>query len=137
MYVYKFFLYQLYKSVENLDLQNNNITEKGTNYLLARAEYLEIKYLNLKANKFGVQNNTCLRALHLQKYNFSCHDIENMISNAKYNNTLYLLDLGNNNIGDHGVEHITSWLIKRPALKTLILCRNIITDHGARSSNVC
>nr|XP_034185128.1 uncharacterized protein LOC117606586 isoform X1 [Osmia lignaria]XP_034185129.1 uncharacterized protein LOC117606586 isoform X1 [Osmia lignaria]XP_034185130.1 uncharacterized protein LOC117606586 isoform X1 [Osmia lignaria]XP_034185131.1 uncharacterized protein LOC117606586 isoform X1 [Osmia lignaria]XP_034185132.1 uncharacterized protein LOC117606586 isoform X1 [Osmia lignaria]XP_034185133.1 uncharacterized protein LOC117606586 isoform X1 [Osmia lignaria]XP_034185134.1 uncharacterized prot len=201
----------LYKSVENLDLQNNNITEKGTNYLLARAEYLEIKYLNLKANKFGVQasknvatyllknkhivalnvaevdqsassliyfvmglsseqeisnntlrdldisrpnpgfmyyfdsvhfadvighmlkNNTCLRALHLQKYNFSCHDIENMMSNAKYNNTLYLLDLGNNNIGDHGVEHITSWLIKRPALKTLILCRNIITDHGARS----
>lgn len=56
-----------------------------------------------------------------------------MMSNAKYNNTLYLLDLGSNNIGDHGVEFITNWLVKRPVLKTLILCRNIITNHGARS----
>ncbi|XP_076397601.1 ribonuclease inhibitor isoform X2 [Megachile rotundata] len=201
----------LYKNIEELDLQNNNITKKGTNYLLTVGEYVGIKNLNLKANKFGTEAsknvalfllknkhinslnvaevdqtassliyfimvlssdqkvsnrtlknidisrpkpgcmyyfdsahfadvigymlkcNTYLRALHLQKYNFNCHDIENMMSNAKYNNTLYLLDLGSNNIGDHGVEFITNWLVKRPVLKTLILRRNIITNHGARS----
>lgn len=55
-----------------------------------------------------------------------------MMSNAKYNNTLHLLDLGCNNIGDHGMDHLANWIAKRPALKTLILHRNIITDHGAR-----
>ena len=54
------------------------------------------------------------------------------MSNAKYNGTLHLLDLGCNNIGDHGVEQLASWLSERPALKTLVLCRNIITNHGAR-----
>lgn len=55
-----------------------------------------------------------------------------MMSNAKHNDSLHLLDLGCNNIGDHGIDHISAWLTKRPALKTLILCKNIITDHGAR-----
>ncbi|KZC11388.1 Leucine-rich repeat-containing protein 34, partial [Dufourea novaeangliae] len=79
-----------------------------------------------------LKHNSTLLALHLQKYNFSCHDIENMMSNAIQNNTLHLLDLGCNNIGDHGVGQLAKWLTKRPALKSLILCRNIITDYGAR-----
>ncbi|KAK9305719.1 hypothetical protein QLX08_003462 [Tetragonisca angustula] len=205
----------LYKNIQELDIQNNNIASNGVEYMLKFAKNLELRSLNLRANKFGDQAsknvayfllenncvrslniadvnqtassliyfimvlssdqevsnktlesldisrpnpgcmyyfdsahfadvighmlryNTTLRALHLQKYNFSCHDIENMMSNAKYNDTLHLLDLGCNNIGDHGISHISTWLAKRPALKILILCKNIITDHGARSlSNV-
>ncbi|KOC64390.1 Leucine-rich repeat-containing protein 34 [Habropoda laboriosa] len=80
-----------------------------------------------------LQHNTTLKALHLQKYNFDCHDIESMMFNAIHNNSLHLLDLGCNNIGDHGINHIAKWLVEKPPLKTLILCRNIITDHGARS----
>nr|XP_031830943.1 uncharacterized protein LOC116426299 [Nomia melanderi] len=79
-----------------------------------------------------LKHNSTLTTLHLQKYNFSCHDIETMMSNAIFNNTLLLLDLGCNNIGDHGVDHLAKWLAKRPKLKNLILCKNIITDHGAR-----
>lgn len=78
------------------------------------------------------QGNATLRALHLQKYGFGCHDIESMMSNAASNKSLHLLDLGCNNIGDHGADRISEWLIKRPALKVLVLSRNIITDHGAR-----
>ncbi|XP_076300796.1 uncharacterized protein LOC143218980 [Lasioglossum baleicum] len=200
-----------YKQIEELDLQNNNITESGTRYLLKVEHHLEIKSLNLKANKFGInasmhvadfvlenkhllrlnvaevdqtassliyfimvlsqdqehcnvtlkwldlsrpnpgcmyyfdslhfasvighmlKHNTTLLALHLQKYSFSCHDIEAMMSNAIYNNTLHLLNLGCNNIGDHGVDHLAKWLEKRPQLRVLILCSNIITNHGARS----
>ncbi|XP_076652860.1 uncharacterized protein LOC143359082 [Halictus rubicundus] len=80
-----------------------------------------------------LKHNTTLLALHLQKYSFSCHDIEVMMSNAIHNNTLHSLNLGCNNIGDHGVDHLAKWLAKRPQLRILILCRNIITDHGARS----
>ncbi|XP_033337961.2 uncharacterized protein LOC117227102 isoform X2 [Megalopta genalis] len=80
-----------------------------------------------------LKRNTTLSALHLQKYNFSCHDIETMMSNAIHNNTLLLLNLGCNNIGDHGVDHLAKWLTKRPQLRILVLCSNIITDHGARS----
>lgn len=50
-----FVFYQLYKNIEELDVQNNNITKRGTNYLLAVGEYVEIKKLNLKANKFGAE----------------------------------------------------------------------------------
>ncbi|XP_017791103.1 PREDICTED: leucine-rich repeat-containing protein 34-like [Habropoda laboriosa] len=201
----------LYKNVEELDLQNNNIADLGIKYMLEVGKNLEIKSLNLGANKFGVhaskdvalfllknkyihslnvaevnqtassliyfmmvlssdqeisngtlkslnisrpnpgcmyyfdsvhfadvighmlQHNTTLKALHLQKYNFDCHDIESMMFNAIHNNSLHLLDLGCNNIGDHGINHIAKWLVEKPPLKTLILCRNIITDHGARS----
>ncbi|XP_050492622.1 leucine-rich repeat-containing protein 34-like isoform X2 [Bombus huntii] len=201
----------LYKNIQELDVQNNNIANYGIDYMLECAKNLELRNLNLRANKFVNQNtknialfllenkymcslniadvnqtasdliyfmmvlssdqevfnetlksldisgpnpgcmyyfdsahfadvighmlkcNTTLRALHLQKYNFSCHNIEIMMSNAKHNDSLHLLDLGCNNIGDHGIDHISAWLTKRPALKTLILCKNIITDHGARS----
>ncbi|XP_076757286.1 uncharacterized protein LOC143427239 [Xylocopa sonorina] len=201
----------LHKNVQELDIGNNNIANIGINYMLKVGNNLELRNLNLRANKFGDQasknvalfllknthmqslnvadvnqtasgliyfvmtlssdqllsnrtlkrldisrpnpgfmyyfdsthfadlighmlkHNTTLAALHLQKYNFSCHDIESMMRNAKCNNWLHLLDLGCNNIGDHGIDHICAWLIKRPALKTLILHRNIITDHGARS----
>lgn len=54
------------------------------------------------------------------------------MSNAKYNYTLHLLNLGCNNIGDQGIDYLANWLAKGSALKTLILCKNIITDHGAR-----
>ncbi|XP_078043494.1 uncharacterized protein LOC144473476 [Augochlora pura] len=80
-----------------------------------------------------LKHNTTLSALHLQKYNFSCHDIETMMSNAIHNNTLVLLNLGCNNIGDHGIDQLAKWLTKRPQLRILVLCSNIITDHGARS----
>ncbi|CAK9818361.1 Leucine-rich repeat-containing protein 34 [Anthophora quadrimaculata] len=201
----------LHKNIEELDLQNNNIADLGIKYMRAIGDNLEIKSLNLKANKFGVdaaidvaffllenkhidnlnvaevnqtassliyfmmvlssdqeifngnlksldigrpnpgcmyyfdsthfadvighmlRHNTTLKVLHLQKYNFDCHDIESMMSNAIHNNSLHLLDLGCNNIGDHGIDHITKWLMKKPPLKTLILSRNILTDHGARS----
>ncbi|XP_054016458.1 leucine-rich repeat-containing protein 34 [Hylaeus anthracinus] len=200
----------VHKNVLELDVQNNDITQKGIEYMVKVGEGVEIESLNLMGNKFGdegskclalfllknecirrlnvaqvdqtassliyfigvlspeeeisnttlkcldisrpnpgcmyyfdsahfssvighmLKGNTSLAALHLQKYNFDCHDIENLVSNAKYNNTLQLLDLGCNNIGDHGVAHLASWLASRPALKVLILCRNIATDHGAR-----
>ncbi|XP_076631810.1 uncharacterized protein LOC143346957 [Colletes latitarsis] len=222
----------LYKNILELDVSNNDIMEIGIKYLLVVGENIQLKSLNLKANKFGVEvinicrciyckvsivliklflqasknialfllknkyvsylnvaevdqtassliyfimvlsseqitfnttlksldisrpnpgfmyyfdsvhfssvighmlkNNTTLTALYLQKYNFNCHDIETLMSNAKYNNTLHLLDLGCNNVGDHGVTYLANWLTKRPALKILILCRNIITNHGAR-----
>ncbi|XP_043602771.1 leucine-rich repeat-containing protein 34-like isoform X3 [Bombus pyrosoma] len=203
--------YQLYKNIQELDVQNNNIANYGIDYMLECAKKLELRNLNLRANKFVDQNtknvalfllenkhmcslniadvnqtaseliyfmmvlssdqevsnetlksldisgpnpgcmyyfdsahfadvighmlkyNTTLRALHLQKYNFSCHNIEIMMSNAKHNDSLHLLDLGCNNIGDHGIDHISAWLTKRPALRSLILCKNIITDYGARS----
>ncbi|XP_043256279.1 leucine-rich repeat-containing protein 34-like [Colletes gigas] len=199
-----------YKYILELDVSNNDIMEIGIKYLLAIGENIQLKSLNLKANKFGVEasknialfllknkyvtylnvaevgqtassliyfimvlsseqttsnttlksldisrpnpgfmyyfdsvhfssvighmlkNNTTLTALYLQKYNFNCHDIETLMSNAIYNNTLHLLDLGCNNVGDHGIIYLANWLTKRPALKILILCRNIITDHGAR-----
>ncbi|CAL7942400.1 unnamed protein product [Xylocopa violacea] len=111
------------KTLKRLDISRPN---PGFMYYFDSAHFADVIGHMLK-------HNTTLSALHLQKYNFSCHDIENMMRNAKYNNWLHLLDLGCNNIGDHGIDHICAWLVKRPALKTLILHRNIITDHGARS----
>lgn len=80
------------------------------------------------------QFNRCLVELHLQKYNFSCHDIEIMLEDLKYNKTLHLLDLCNNNIGDHGMESLANWLQTRPMLSGLLLAHNIVSDHGARST---
>ncbi|XP_034943748.1 leucine-rich repeat-containing protein 34-like [Chelonus insularis] len=76
--------------------------------------------------------NTSLTELHLQKCNFSCHDIESMCVEGKYNKTLHLLDLGCNNIGDHGIKYLCNWLHQRPILAGIILCHNIITNDGAR-----
>ncbi|XP_048505041.1 uncharacterized protein LOC105686975 [Athalia rosae] len=87
------------------------------------------------ANVIGcmLRFNRCLVELHLQKYSFSCHDIEVMLEDMKYNKTLQLLDLSSNNIGDHGMDHIANWLKTGPALTGLLLAHNIITDHGARA----
>ena len=72
--------------------------------------------------------------LHLQKYGFSCHDIELLLIEAKYNKTLHLLDLNENNIGDHGVEKFSNWFTEKPALRGLLLSHNIVTNNGARYS---
>ncbi|XP_024943228.1 uncharacterized protein LOC107270067 isoform X2 [Cephus cinctus] len=81
--------------------------------------------------------NKCLVELHVQKYGFSCHDIEIMLIDAQHNNTLHLLDLSRNNIGDHGMEKIADWLKTRPALQGLLLAHNIITSTGARALSFC
>ncbi|KAK0166722.1 hypothetical protein PV327_004212 [Microctonus hyperodae] len=76
--------------------------------------------------------NTCLIELHLQKFSFSCHDIELMLIDGMSNITLKLLDLNCNNIGDHGINSICKWLYQRPALSGLVLSHNIIKSSGAR-----
>lgn len=48
-------LYQRYKNILELDVQNNDITAKGTKYLLEVGVNVELKGINLKANKFGVE----------------------------------------------------------------------------------
>ncbi|XP_033210485.1 uncharacterized protein LOC117168790 isoform X2 [Belonocnema kinseyi] len=76
--------------------------------------------------------NETLVELHLQKFGFSCHDIELMLTDAKYNKTLHLLDLNENNIGDYGVEIFSDWFTEKPALRGLLLSHNIVTNNGAR-----
>jgi hypothetical protein len=83
-------------------------------------------------DNFVQQYNTILEELYLQKFNFSCHDIEEMLENAVYNNTLKVLDLSCNNIGDYAAEFFQKWLEKRPNLQSLLLAHNIITDRGIR-----
>ncbi|KAK0176639.1 hypothetical protein PV328_000756 [Microctonus aethiopoides] len=80
-----------------------------------------------------LKTNTCLIELHLQKYSFSCHDIELMLIDGISNITLKLLDLNCNNIGDHGINSICKWLYRRPALAGLMLSHNIIKIGGARA----
>ncbi|XP_023288166.1 uncharacterized protein LOC105704107 [Orussus abietinus] len=87
------------------------------------------------AEKIGamLRYNRSLVELHLQKYGFSCHDIEVMLIDGTRNETLHLLDLSNNNIGDHGADVLSNWLAKKPSLRGLFLGHNIITNYGARS----
>ncbi|OXU24811.1 hypothetical protein TSAR_016590 [Trichomalopsis sarcophagae] len=84
------------------------------------------------ANAIGLmlRYNVILEELHLQKFDFSCHDIEELIINAKHNKTLKLLDLSCNNIGDFGAKSISTWLEKRPSLRALLLSRNMISNQG-------
>lgn len=44
--------YQLYKNIQELDVQNNNIANYGIDYMLECAKKLELRNLNLRANKF-------------------------------------------------------------------------------------
>nr|CAD7580065.1 unnamed protein product [Timema californicum] len=78
------------------------------------------------------QYNTCLTELHLQKMNFSDHDIELLVLGLVYNRSLLLLDLCCNNIADDGIAHLGSYLKLGPPLRGLMLGHNRITDGGAR-----
>ncbi|XP_058790591.1 FERM domain-containing protein C-like [Phymastichus coffea] len=80
-----------------------------------------------------LRSNASLEELYLQKFSFSCHDIEAMIEDAKYNRTLKCLDFRCNNIGDHGMEILSKWLQQGSTLQTLLLGHNIITNHGIRA----
>lgn len=44
--------YQLYKNIQELDVQNNNIANYGIDYMLECAKNLELRNLNLRGNKF-------------------------------------------------------------------------------------
>nr|CAD7441641.1 unnamed protein product [Timema bartmani] len=79
--------------------------------------------------------NTCLTELHLQKMNFSDHDIELLVLGLVYNRSLLLLDLCCNNIADDGTAHLGSYLKLGPPLRGLMLSHNRITDGGARTVN--
>ncbi|XP_017754461.1 PREDICTED: leucine-rich repeat-containing protein 34-like [Eufriesea mexicana] len=43
----------LYKNIQELDIQNNSIVDYGINYMLEFGKNLELKNLNLRANKFS------------------------------------------------------------------------------------
>lgn len=73
-----------------------------------------------------------MEELYLQKFHFTCHDMEAMIMSSKYNETLKVLDLSCNNIGDHGAEFLTEWLKMRTSLQFLLLGKNIITNIGIK-----
>ncbi|XP_014209662.1 leucine-rich repeat-containing protein 34-like [Copidosoma floridanum] len=81
----------------------------------------------------ALRYNATLEELHLQKFSFSCHDVEDMLRNAGHNRTLRLLDLRCNNIGDHGVGVLSKWLRNCCPLHSLLLGHNNISNHGVRA----
>ncbi|XP_044579869.1 leucine-rich repeat-containing protein 34-like [Cotesia glomerata] len=137
-------------SIDHLDVAEIDITTSSFFYFMSALKSSSLKIIDLSRPIPQINNyldseyfariigsmlkiNTNLTELHLQKYNFSCHDIESMLIDAKFNKTLQLIDLGCNNIGDHGLESICNWICENPALSGLILSHNIITDTGARA----
>ncbi|XP_060829948.1 uncharacterized protein LOC132914661 [Bombus pascuorum] len=61
----------LYKNIQELDVQNNNIANYGIDYMLECAKKLELRNLNLRANKF-VDQNTKNVALFLLENKHMC-----------------------------------------------------------------
>ncbi|XP_076684644.1 uncharacterized protein LOC143377350 isoform X2 [Andrena cerasifolii] len=105
---------RLYKNIQELDLQNNNIVEHGMTYFLKVAEYIEVKSLNLRANKFGVEASqdlalSLLKNQHLLYLNVA--DVDQTASSLIYfimvlssdqeisNRTLKSLDISRPNPG--------------------------------------
>ncbi|XP_043289014.1 leucine-rich repeat-containing protein 74A-like [Venturia canescens] len=116
------------QDLHNATLKTLNISSPhpGCMYYFDSAHFATLIGSMLKTNK-------CLQNLHIQKFGFTCHDIELMFVDGKLNRTLLLLDLSGNNIGDFGVEFIAEWLAKKPAISRLVLAHNIITSAGARA----
>ncbi|CAH1954228.1 unnamed protein product [Acanthoscelides obtectus] len=118
-------------NLKSLNLMHCDITHNGLKYL-SDSKHLYLLVCRLNGNKLGVEINTYLKELHIQKCEFDGHDVELLVEGLMCNKTLEMLNLGCNRMGDMGAELLGCWLKTRPPLRGLNVSANNIKNIGAR-----
>lgn len=99
--------------------------------LFDRYQY-ETKWLAYHVEYLLERNKTIIE-LHMQKNEFTCHDVEFIVRGLRCNVTILYLDLGFNSIGDYGAELLGKYLKTNPSLILLNIAGNSINNTGARA----
>ena len=94
--------------VSFLDLQNNNLTKKSSNYI----------------SKIISSNNPDLKELILLKNNLGNESIYKIISSLKINNSLLSLDISETKIDEKAIKYISENIDNECVLEKLLLSKN-------------
>ena len=131
-----------YPLLQNLNLKNNRLTDKGNEKILRTLDCKQLQRLNLAENKLGslslqriielVSSYDCrLKYLNLEKTLIGDSLTCALANVVLYNKRLTKLILANNNLTDRTAKSIKNLLIGNNTLKVLDLHWNLFKAEGA------
>ena len=133
---------QQHKNLEKLNIDSNNLSPKGTKFILSNIKHQPIKELSLNDNKVDdkttksllgilLKSQPSLRYLNLENTGLTDGDVTRLCEVLANDRMLNFLGLAINSLGINAAKPLSNMLIENHYLKKLDLHWNNFKDLGA------